>query len=893
MQLRRERGFLKRNRRYAKPPHAVFPARRKGVDQKGAAMENKGTHIRHYRLNGAIALLVALALLLVTLASYVNQHLEESGEQQALAFAEQSSNFMGERARYIQSALASFAVETDDPAQLVSALASLRDAYGFTRVGFAQMNETGIDADGKPFTLDDITQAETAISQGVATHSSAYLNASNEYVHLAQTPVYLDGKQVGALYAQVPLSLFLSNSAGNAYAEDVEEFIFDGATGEIVATSLGTCPSETAGTSMYSYIEQAIRWTNAGPALSSEPNKGIESALTNLRAEVGAGRSSLVIGQVDGVESYLCVTPTGNGSWFATTVVPVSTVRSEARVVQIVFTAMFLLSIVCVALAAVLGITAHRRRTQERHVEMRRQLYNALSDCLDMAVSLYAPKIGQITPIVAKDIDVLGESLEALLRRPEKARGIGMSPEGLELIELIRLGKPSELFSREFSIAPDGVEERFIECTIRPLAYDGLGQLLIILRDVTEERALQHSMKAAMDAAEAANSAKSEFLSRMSHEIRTPMNVIIGMLELARNNQDDPARLAENLRHIETASEHLLDLINEVLDIAKIESGKIDLNDAPFNLMGMLESLNEVIEPLCAEKNQRYVFKAEGPVDATFVGDEMSLRHILVNLLTNAVKYTGEGGTISLAVSIVPSLASGYQRITFTVSDNGIGMSEEYLAHLFEPFVVEGRSSAQGTGLGMPIVRNIVNAMGGDIHVETRLNKGTTFTVAVNKRLAEEGATGPDRSTEQEAVLPQAGGPQKPVQLDGVRVLLVEDNPLNAEIASELLSISGLEVTWAEDGMQACELFEQAAPGTFDVVLMDVRMPRMDGHEATRTIRSMPRDDAQRIPIIAMSANAFVDDVLASLKSGMNAHLSKPINMGELLATIARELNRE
>ena len=865
----------------------------------------EGLNIKGRHANLAVIILIALSIALIALASHINARLEESGERQFIAYTEQTASFMGERARYVQDALSAFTAQTDDPEKLRQALESLQLAYGFTKVGFAGLDGTGIKADGSPFSIADVTREETALSQGRASYSTAYVSTEGAYVHLAQVPLFVDGAQVGALYVQIPLALFLTQDTSRpplfqptqtaseaAKESNCEEFIFDGVTGEIVATSITNDELAAPGSSMYDYVESVLLRQHSMLVLSGKDHRETAATAANLRAETAAGRSVIVVGHINGAESYLCVAPTGNGDWYAACVVPVSSVRSEANLVRGVFSAMFLLSVACMALAAVVGIVAHRRHARERHIEMRRQLYEALSDSVDMAVSLYAPSSGQMTPIVAKDFDMLGESLEALIHRPEKAERLGMSAEGREMLDLVRRGTPSDLTRGSFSLLFEGIEVRHVEYALRPLVYDGLDQLLIIMRDVTEERSIQHSMKAAMEVAETANKAKSEFLSRMSHEIRTPMNVIIGMLRIARTHLDDPVRLAENLDHIDNASKHLLDLINEVLDIAKIESGKYAMDNAPFNLMDMLRSLNEVIEPQCAAKGQTYAFSAHGPVDAVFLGDEMSLRQVLVNLLTNAVKYTDEGGHISLAVTVVPSLAAGYQRLTFTVSDNGIGMAQDYLEHLYEPFVVEGRSSAQGTGLGMPIVRNIVSSMGGDIHVESTIGKGTTFTVAVNKRLldAGEGSASECGEGAQGESADGKATPEKQPSLAGMHVLLAEDSPLNAEIAAELLRAEGLEVTWAKDGQEACELFERSAPGTFDVVLMDVRMPRMDGHEATRAIRALPRDDAARIPIIAMSANAFVDDVLASLKSGMNAHLSKPIDLEDLLDAITREL---
>ena len=316
------------------------------------------------------------------------------------------------------------------------------------------------------------------------------------------------------------------------------------------------------------------------------------------------------------------------------------------------------------------------------------------------------------------------------------------------------------------------------------------------------------------------------------------------------------------------------------------------------------------------------------------IGDETRLRQLLVNLLTNAVKYTPEGGEVCFRAEERPSRAEGYKTLVFTVSDNGIGMSREYLTHLYEPFAMEGRSSAEGTGLGLSIVKSLVNAMGGSIEVESKLGEGTKFTVVIDKRIAVEvppcgiasnpGAavtyselrpwgqgeggcqaadvTALDAAETLQANAPDAAAtsPDPPVANDapsaplprfaGVRVLLAEDSELNAEIAIEILKEEGIATEWAHDGQEAVEMFEASAPQYYDAVLMDVRMPRMNGCEAARAIRASRHANAATVPILAMSANAFSDDVAASLRAGMNNHLSKPINVEQLMSALADAL---
>lgn len=912
---------------------------------------------------GGLVVLIVMAVAPSALSGYIDNKLRQNGEQQATTFTEQMGSFVGEKVEDIQNAIGAFTIQSDDPALVQPALAALRDRFGFYGVAFARMDGTGVTAGGESFDVAQLGDEEVALSQGVPGYSESFQTPDGVYARLAQEPLYLDGRQAGALYVVIPLTAFSTDAAEVTKGVIGDTLLFDGRTGEVLL-NFGETATADEGSSVYDFVGGALAAAARAPGKNSQaPTEELDA----LRRAVLAGRSALVVGSVNGRESYLCVSPTGRGSWYVCNVISVEAVRAEASVVSAVFTTVFALSGACVLLGVGVAVALYRKQARERDVEMKQHLYQALSDSLDFGVALYSPSDGVVTPIVAKSADIFGIGFDELVSDPRKAEDLGFSEQGCTLLRRIQADDIHFFEHGEFCLShPSSGRARYVEYTVRPLRYEGKGQVLVIMRDVTEANLIQLSMKDAMESAEAANRAKSEFLSRMSHEIRTPMNVIIGKLHLARRHRDDPERMARSLDDIERASDHLLELINGVLDISKIESGKVNFVDRPFNLARLLDSLAAVVEPQCAAKGQTYRLVTEGPVDALFVGDELRMRQLLVNLLTNAVKYTEEGGHVTLEVRVAPSLAAGYESITLVVSDDGIGMAPEFVEHLFEPFVMEGRSRSEGTGLGMPIVKHIVNSMGGDIHVETAVGRGTTYTIVVNKKmltegerdgLAPRGAEGvamaagaevvedaaavpaaprsPRAPVPQEAApaadpagssdpvgaandgcapavpRPGAGGPEVapaarsaasagpaapagPVEafdFAGVRVLLAEDSDLNAEIATELLSEEGMVVDWAEDGQTACDMFAASALGFYDVVLMDVRMPRKTGLEATAAIRAMGRPDAATVPIIAMSANAFADDVLASLKSGMNAHLSKPINLTEVLATIAREVS--
>lgn len=587
--------------------------------------------------------------------------------------------------------------------------------------------------------------------------------------------------------------------------------------------------------------------------------------------------------------------------------------KSETKVFLVILS----IALACFVMG-LLDIFFCRRRVRKRSIVMAKLLYEAISDSIDMAVNLYAPSNGMVTPIVAQVLDIDGYSLNDLLHGDNLASRTGLSKDGAALFERIRIGAIREFEQGELCF--DEAERggvRWVSYSVRPLIFDGKRQLLIVLRDATSDKKIQLSMKDAMQAAEATNDAKSKFLSRMSHEIRTPMNVIIGMQQIALKSVDDAEKTRETLNKLGAASDHLLSLINDVLDISKIESGNMTLASEPFRLNRMILYVENVIRPQSEQKGQELNVVAPSYGDAVFVGDAMRIKQLLVNLLTNAVKYTPKGGHIRFETTVLDGPAMGYRQIVFEVVDDGIGMSREFLDHLFEPFTMEGRSHEQGIGLGMSIVKNIITLMGGDVEVDSAPNCGTKFRVSLNVRIAfeaerkvleeEEGIFAEveirqgDDSCSNKANAAEGGSDLKSPtsgasstraldrgDLEGLHALVVEDNDLNAEITCELLSEAGLIVDRASDGQEACAMFEATAAGFYDVILMDVQMPVLDGYEATQHIRALDRDDASTVPIIAMSANAFLEDVNASLSSGMNAHLSKPIDMRRVLITIER-----
>ena len=385
----------------------------------------------------------------------------------------------------------------------------------------------------------------------------------------------------------------------------------------------------------------------------------------------------------------------------------------------------------------------------------------------------------------------------------------------------------------------------------------------------------------AFEVASDASQSKSDFLASMSHDIRTPMNAIIGITSLIRHDAGNEAKVIEHADKIDVSAQHLLGIINDVLDMSKIEAGKTVFRYSDFSVLELMQELNTIFHSQIEERNQTLTLTTESIRHEWVNGDPVHLMQIFSNLLSNAVKYTPEGGKIQFLAEECETNSRVYAKYRFVVSDNGMGMSADFKDKIFDAFTREESSltnKIQGTGLGMAITRNLVEAMGGTIDVESELGLGSCFEVYIDFKIAEDRAVFSASQAEKDE-------PEGNI-LQGMRFLCAEDNDLNAEILTELLKIEGAECTICENGERILEAFEQSAPGDYDMILMDVQMPVMNGYEATKAIRRSSHELAKTIPIIAMTANAFSEDIQHSLAAGMNAHISKPVDMKMLEKTI-------
>lgn len=476
------------------------------------------------------------------------------------------------------------------------------------------------------------------------------------------------------------------------------------------------------------------------------------------------------------------------------------------------------------------------------------------------------------------------------------------TPQPLLAIQKLEQRGADDFSVKEVIDLPTG-QSQAKECWIRPVGSisaklfqktiyhvtKGMEDLLVFeFTDHTREQEIRKNIEDALEIARSANAAKSSFLSNMSHDIRTPMNVIVGLSNLMKYELKNPEKMLEYIEKIQTSSSHLLGLINDVLDMSKIESGETRLHIEKFNLLEQINEINTLILQQATEHGLRFDTFTSEILHEYVEGDALRVRQVFINILDNAVKYTKRGGKITFTVTEEKSSSESCARYRFVVTDNGMGMKKEYLSRIFEPFTRQENSTTnrvQGTGLGMAITKNIVDMMGGTIHVDSVEGKGSSFEVILEFRIdkaAEDAVQNLQDSVKAEM--------NKEEILKGKKFLCAEDNELNAEILRALLETEGASCEICVNGVEIVSRFETVHPGEFDMILMDVQMPLMNGYEATRAIRRGNNPLGSKIPIVAMTANAFADDIQRSMEAGMNDHISKPMNLQRLKKAVVKLL---
>ncbi len=747
-----------------------------------------------------------------------------------------------------------------------------------------------------------------------------------------------------------------------------------------------------------------------------------EENISAMEADWKNGESGLLRCEIGGVSHCLLYQPVGYRDFYLLSSVPQSAVSAGFLSVQ--NTTMLVLAIIFTLVGAtVIAVVIVRSRRQSRinktELQYRERMFDVLSNSVDdIFIMLDSEKqtVDYISPNIERLLGITLQEARGNIRVLEKCAvnyNVIFPRSELEAIPL----NGNRYWECEYMHQSTG-ERRWYRMTIYRMEIGGVRKYIVVMSDRTLDQQMNQKLREALDAAKSANEAKSNFLSNMSHDIRTPMNAIVGFSVLLEKDAEDPERVKEYTRKIMASSHHLLSLINDVLDMSKIESGKTSLNIDRFSLPELLEELNIILMPQARAKAQSFTIHVNGAPPELILGDKLRLNQILINLLSNAVKYTPEGGEIEFTVSTLPSPSPQYARLRFAVRDNGIGMSEEFQQQVFLPFSREINSvtnKIQGTGLGMAITKNLVDLMGGIINVQSAPGKGSTFTVeltfslpdkeeeeqwyrrkvtrilaaddeedvCLNIREALNGSgvdvtTVTDGASAVELALAAHGKGRdydiilldwKMPEMDGVETarrirdgvgkdipilvltsydwteietearraginafmpkpffastfwhtvkpffishsegavkeadegesplsgklfLVAEDNELNAEILTEMLGIEGAECNLTSNGLEAAEKFISTEPGHYDMILMDVQMPVMNGYDATRKIRASSHPEAKTIPIVAMTANTFAEDVRDAFDAGMNGHLAKPIDMNAVRELVGRILD--
>ena len=628
----------------------------------------------------------------------------------------------------------------------------------------------------------------------------------------------------------------------------------------------------------------------------SEHSDMSEKEINELSEKFKAGRTDAMLLNLDGMSYYLVYEKSDIQDWMFLGLVQADIVNASMNSLQ--RSTILLVSAVVFCIAAFLiSLVIQKNRTNLRkkdtEILYRDELFQKLSMNVDDVFLMLDAKTYQadyVSPNVEKLLGITVEQIRKDISILGKLHIAEQGDPGKNYLEEIRVHEQRE-WDFEYVHLKTG-EKRWFHNIAMGSELNGKKKYILVMSDRTADWKMNQALSEAVRAAEAANRAKSTFLSNMSHDIRTPMNAIIGFTTLAVSYIDDQKRVRDYLGKILSSSSHLLSLINDILDMSRIESGKIHLEETEVSLSDVLHDLKTIISGQIHAKQLELYMDAMEVANEDVYCDKTRLNQVLLNLLSNAVKFTPAGGTVSVRLKQFPGTVKGIELYEIRVKDNGIGMSPEFVEKIFSPFERERTSTVsrtQGTGLGMAITKNIVDMMGGTIEVQTEQGKGTEFIVRLPFRLQSE-----KHHTEKIAELE---GLKALVVDDDFNtcdrcILLVEDNELNSEITVEILNEYGYMVDTAGNGAQAVEKVKNSKPGNYDLVLMDVQMPVMNGYEATRQIRALNDPALAGITIIAMTANAFDEDKKKALECGMDGFLTKPIVIEELIGTIQKNLEQ-
>ena len=829
--------------------------------------------------NACIGLL--LFVIVLALLNAINQAIWRSTESTIRSLTQASGEAIANAIRRDVQSLESFkesllGADAVTPVAAIGLMQRYVATSPFSQVAVVNEQGRGYFADGGPVDVNNDEDWHNFVKD--TSVSRTYLNAQGQRQVTMRRPLIVNGRYRGAVYGSLSLQTYAQPSAMDFFDGQGLSFMVSAWTGEYLIAS-PDAPKQGNKTDFYAVLA------------ASPENK--PERIAALRQAMNEGKSGSVVMNVQGRQTYLYYTPIfPTNNWDMVSMVPVDAMHQAANYVNA------LVAVVCLLiLAGLLVMFSLTRRHRAMALEIKARhyrdfLFHTLSGSTDSVFLIYNASRRSMEYVFENLERVFGISMRACLENPAALFKHCVFKSGSRLREDFETASIRTARSEDCRIInPATGEKRWVKFSLTPKEdADGRAYYVISLSDITEEKAVRRLLRDSLAAAEQASRAKSSFLSAMSHDIRTPMNAVIGMAAIAERHAGDPARVRNCLDKISVASRLLLGIINEVLDMSKIESDKLLLSNAPFNL-------NDLIRPMLDSKQHEFELRMD-VVHPELTGDTQRIQQILLNLLTNAVKYTPDKGRISLFISEKPALNPSMSRIIIVVEDNGFGMSPEFRKRIFDSFARsddERVHRIQGTGLGMPIVRNLVRMMHGSIVIESELNQGSRFTVDLALcRSRDESAWADEAPAEKPEPPERLEADQTllvmPDDFNGRRILLVEDNALNMEIALELIGSMGVTIDCAETGQQAVERFKASPEGYYDLIFMDIQMPVMNGHDATRAIRALEREDARQVPIVAMSANVFAEDIQAAERAGMDGHLPKPIDLALLRDTLRRWL---
>lgn len=827
--------------------------------------------------------LVLLLVLMIAAAGimmlHVQDHLEGSAVASVNTVFDKSANLINSDILSVQNAVYRYSryINWEDREKSVAMLDAFLKEYDCHQAFYLDEAGNGYDASGNHFTTADLPFAEFVLSGGKEGFSPFYLNKEGTCLTAMGVPILKNGSRIGAFYAVYPSEKFSSNTLAKSIRGDGYYYLLDRQTDIMISAAYNT---NDTGVSLTTLTELA---GIAGLSASDVQSR--------ILSPMDAAEDFQLEASLNGESYFLFFLPVEeNASWYLCGLMPSSVIKKESsNTLALIGSIIELLAVLCVLVVATFlyfflrGQAAEKKERQEK--EFQNAIYNALSDKSDVVVCIFDRNSRKLEQVFQNSLRILGRSSEEFLSHPELLEELCRLADP-SLYERLQKGEIREDEVYQFSMQHPLSGEIFLRFTVKTgISIAGRRKYMLYFEDITQSLLYQESLKESALAAQQASRAKSDFLSNMSHEIRTPMNAIMGMLEIMERCQNDPTRMKDCMYKIKLSASHLLHIINDILEISRIESGKVTLNIEAFSLADLISNVSDIIRPQAESETKRHSFAvhAHGLVHDAFMGDWMRLNQILINLLINAVKYTPPEGSLCFTVSEQEGPRPDASLLRFVIEDNGIGMSREFQERLGRPFEQE-RSQLHiregGTGLGLSIIFHLVELMNGTITIDSAPGKGTAVTIELVLRHAVPDSSQPLSGTEE--------APKGLPELPDVKVLVVEDNELNREIALEFLQMGNIQADCASNGQEALDLFLAAPEGTYSLILMDLQMPVMDGLTATEKIRESSHPQADTIPILAMTANAFAEDVNRCLEAGMNGHLAKPLDIGLLLQSIGQ-----